>query len=260
VEVNPATVRPPAIEARSSGEDEPITLSYSELAAFLDCGMAFRLRNLIGFQPRLAPELGYGKAVHHVMRAVAEATRTTGQVPAPGEIDAILDASFFLPTANKPLHRQLKEAARRLVTTYTAEHPDDLHRVWEVERPFELHLDGVVLAGRADVILDHEGGVPSALAIVDYKTSTGAATGHDLQLQVYADAGRREGLDVRAAFVHDLDAASRQAIPIAPADLDAAERTVTTAAARIRARDYATNPGRRCRTCEVRTVCGCAQP
>ena len=40
----------------------------------------------------------------------------------------------------------------------------DLHRVWETERPFELHLDGVTISGRADVILDHEDGVPTALA------------------------------------------------------------------------------------------------
>jgi len=258
-EVDPGAVRPPAVAARLGAGDEPISLSYSELAAFLDCGMAFRLRNLVGFQPRLAPELGYGKAVHHVMRAVAEATRDNGQIPGPGEIDAILDASFFLPTANKPLHRQLKDAARRLVTTYAAEHPDDLHRVWEVERPFELHLDGVTLAGRADVILDHEGGVPTALAIVDYKTSTSAAADHSLQLQVYADAGRREGLDVRGAYMHDLAATRRESIPVTPADLSAAEDTVTAAAARIRARDYTPNPGRRCRICEVRTVCGSAQ-
>jgi DNA helicase-2/ATP-dependent DNA helicase PcrA len=200
LDVDPGAVRTPAVSARPDAGDETISLTYSELAMFLDCGLAFRFRNLIGFQPRLAPELGYGKAVHHVMRAVAEATRSTGRIPDPAKIDAILDASFFLPTANKPAHRQLKDAARRLVAAYTAEHPDDLHRVWEVERPFELHLDGVVLTGRADVILDHEGGVPTALAIVDYKTSThGDTADHALQLQVYADAGQREGLDVRGA-------------------------------------------------------------
>ena len=73
--------------------------------------MAYRLRNLIGFQPRLAPELGYGKAVHHVLRTVAEHTQATRRVPDAREIDGILDASFFLPTANKPAHRQLKDAA-----------------------------------------------------------------------------------------------------------------------------------------------------
>ena len=204
--------------ARHRGTDDrdgdPISITYSELAAFIDCGLAFRLRNLIGFQPRLAPELGYGKAVHHVMRAVAEATKASGHVPTPAEIDELLDASFFLPSANKPAHRLLKDAARRLVTTYAHEYEADLYRVWETERPFELHLDGVTVTGRADVILDKEGGVPTALAIVDYKTAThGEIDDHALQLQVYADAGRREGLDVRAAYVHDLKAAARDAGP-----------------------------------------------
>jgi DNA helicase-2/ATP-dependent DNA helicase PcrA len=260
LEVDPSAVDPPTLSESSSGNDDPISLTYSELAAFLECGMAFRLRNLIGFQPRLAPELGYGKAVHHVMRAVAETTKATGSVPDPSEIDAILDESFFLPTANKAAHRQLKDAARRLVASYAREHPEDLHRVWETERPFELHLDGVVVNGRADVILDHEGGVPTALAIVDYKTSTtGEISDHALQLQVYADAGRREGLDVRGAYVHDMKAARRDPIGVSAADIETAERVVSDATVRLRAREYVPNPGDRCRRCEVRTICKSAK-
>ena len=38
----------------------------------------------------------------------------------------------------------------------------------ETERPFELYLDGATVSGRADVILDKEGGGPTALAILDY--------------------------------------------------------------------------------------------
>ncbi len=262
LEVDPNDIHLPAVSAPTGASDEdPITLTYSELAQFLDCAMAFRLRNRMGFQPRLAPELGYGKAVHHVLRSVAEATKATGQLPSPAQLDAILDASFFLPTANKVAHRQLKDAARRLVTTYTTEHQDDLHRVWEVERPFELHLDQVVVTGRADVILDQEGGVPTALAIVDYKTSTtGDLAAHDLQLQVYTDAGRREGLDVRGAYVHDLGAARRDPVDVDRTSVTSAEQVVSAAAVRIRARDYAPNPGARCRSCEVRTICASAQP
>ncbi len=256
LEVPPEDVELPQVDGRTGGEDDPIALTYSELALFLDCGMAFRLRNLVGFQPRLAPELGYGKAVHHVMRAVAEATRATGHVPTAAEVEAILNASFFLPTANKPAHRELRESARRLVSNYIDEHEDDLHRVWETERPFELHLDGVVVSGRADVILDEEEGVPTALAIVDYKTSTdGDVAEHALQLQVYTDAGRREGLDVRGAYIHDLKAARRDAVPVDTASVGAAERTVAEATARIRDRVYEPSPGLRCRRCEVRTIC-----
>lgn len=255
--VDPAGIELPTIAPVADGHGEPITVTYSELAAFLDCGLAFRLRNLLGFQPRLAAELGYGKAVHHVLRTVAQHTQATGQVPTATQIDAILDASFFLPTANKVAHRQLKDAARRLVTSYARDHADDLRRVWETERRFELHLDGITITGRADVILDEEDGVPTALAIVDYKTSTsGADLGeHALQLQVYADAGRREGLDVRAAYVHDLKAASREGVDVDTNAVDDAESVVVDAAARLRARAYDASPGARCRSCEVRTVC-----
>jgi DNA helicase-2/ATP-dependent DNA helicase PcrA len=259
--IEPEDIKLPPVEPRQHGSDGALMITFSELASFIDCGMAYRLRNLIGFQPRLAPELGYGKAVHHVLRSIAETTRDTGHVPTPAEIDGILDSSFFLPTANKVAHRQLKDAARRLITTYATKHQADLHRIWETERPFELHLDGVTISGRADVILDHEGGVPTALALVDYKTSVrGTALDHALQLQVYANAGLREGLDVRAAFVHDLKKAARDPVGVAAADIQAAEETVTTAAARIRARDYIPNPGPGCRACEVRSVCKHAQP
>ena len=255
-EVAPDNLVLPAIESRADADDGSISLTFSELASFIECGMAFRLRNLMGFQPRLAPELGYGKAVHHVLRAVAETTRATGNVPTPPEIDEILDRSFFLPTANKPAHRQLKNAARRLVATYTTKHEADLRRVWETERPFELHLDGVTVSGRADVILDKEDGVPTALAIVDYKTSTtGNVLDHALQLQVYVDAGRREGLDVRAAYVHDLKAAERASVAVAPADILAAESAVSDAAQEIKARGYVPRPGTICQRCEVRKLC-----
>lgn len=253
----PEAVVRPSIEG-GDADDAKLELTYSELASFLECAMAFRLRNLVGFQPRLAPELGYGKAVHHVLRTVAEQTRETGEVPSAAEINHILDASFFLPTANKAAHRQLKEAGRRLISEYAAEHSEDLHRVWETERPFELHLDGITVTGRADVILDEEGGVPTALAILDYKTSTDPRGDHGLQLQVYANAGLREGLDVRAAYVHDLKAGQRLDVPVDTDAIEAAEVTISSAAVRLRARDFTPDPGPKCRRCEVRTVCSAA--
>lgn len=253
----PDAIRLPEIKSREVHE-ETIELSFSDFASFLDCAMAFRLRNLVGFQPRLAPELGYGKAVHHVLRTIAEETKASGSVPSAEQMDLILHTSFFLPAANKAVHRQLKDAARRLITEYATSHEADLHRTWETERPFELHLDGITLSGRADVILDHEGGVPTSLAILDYKTSTSDAAEHALQLQVYADAGRREGLDVRAAFVHDLKAGSRFDVDVTDPTVANAETTILEAAVRLRARDYTPSPGPRCRRCEVRTVCASA--
>jgi ATP-dependent DNA helicase UvrD/PcrA len=57
LEIKPDDITPPAIEARDDSDGDPISITFSELAAFIDCGLAFRFRNLMGFQPRLAPNL-----------------------------------------------------------------------------------------------------------------------------------------------------------------------------------------------------------
>lgn len=238
---------------------EPLTLTFSELAAFRSCGFAYRLRSMLGFQPFLAPELGYGKAVHHVMRSIAEHTRAHGQPPTPSDLDKMFNEGFFLPAASKPAHNLLKKAARRLVNKYITTYGADLFRIWETERPFELHLPAAIISGRADVILDNEGGEQAALAIVDYKTSTDegpeADADYALQLAVYADAGRREGLNVRAAYVHDLGEADRKPVDVAATAIQLAEAEVETSVRELRERQFQAKPGRPCNRCDLRSLC-----
>lgn len=248
----------PAVEQIAQEEaDEPLSLTFSELAAYRDCGFAYRLRNLLGFPPFLAPELGYGKAVHHVLRAIADHTVRHGQPPDFGDVRRMLDEGFFLPAASKPAHQLLKDSAGRLLRSYLTEYHHDLRRVWETERPFELHLPAATVSGRADVILDREDGEVRSLAIVDYKTSTepGASPDYALQLAVYADAGLREGLDVRAAYVHDLKAGTRQSIDVSPAAITVSEQAVADSARGLKSREFTPRPGRPCKRCDVRKLC-----
>jgi DNA helicase-2/ATP-dependent DNA helicase PcrA len=237
-------------------QDDDLIISYSDLASFMECGHAFRLRQRLGFRPRIAEAIGYGRAVHHVLRTVAEMTKATGTVPNQDTLDKLLDSNFFLPNASKFMHQRLKQGAKRLIDNYVSQHTSDLQRVFETERPFELHLDGVTVIGRADVILDYENGVPSSLALVDYKSATISDNTFDLQLQIYADAGKREGLDVQAAYVHDLDSGKRVAIDISASAVTAAEKTAMKAADQLKKRVFVANPEKsRCKICEVRTIC-----
>ncbi len=247
---------PPPPPAGGPSDEELLAVTFSELADFASCGLAYRLRSLIGFQPPIAPELGYGKAVHHVLRQVAEHTRRYGRPPSPQQLDLLFDDSFYLPSANKVAHRQLKGAARGLVDRYISDYGEDLTRVWAVERPFELHLPNALISGRADVILDEEDGKINSLAIVDYKTAADAERQYDLQLQVYTDAGRREGLNVTAAYVHDLRATDRVPVDVAPATVDRAEQDVVHLVTRLRAKDFAPAPApKKCAGCDVRPMC-----
>ena len=242
---------------RNADADHPVTLTFSELAAYRACGFSYLLRTVLGFQPFLAPELGDGKGRAHILRAVAEYTMRHGYPPDGLEISRMLDEGFFLPAASKTAHHQLMEAARQLVRSYVTEYDDDLRRVWETERPFELHLPTAIISGRADVILDLQDGEVRFLAIVDYKTPADPAAGDDyaLQLAIYADAGMREGLPIEAAYIHDLKAANRQPVDLSPAAIAASERTVETTVADLRQRIFYASPGPRCRRCDVRSLC-----
>jgi len=155
-------------------------------------------------------------------------------------------------------HKEMRESARRLVQRYAMDFQSDLERTWATERPFELYLDGVVVSGRADVIYDEHNGTVGSLAIVDYKTSTHGKI-EPLQLQIYANAGRREGLDVTAAFIHDLATTDRHAIDISAQSLTKVESQVIATAESLRGREFEPRPGRsKCRTCDVRLLCSAA--
>lgn len=240
-------------------ESPDLAVTYSELAAYASCPQSYLLRNELGFMPTIQAELGYGNAVHHVMRMIAERCQTSGKMPTPREINDLLTSDFYLPYANKPAHKEMRERARALVFKYVADYRNDLERTWATEYPFELYLPGVVVSGRADVIYDVHDGRPDHLAIVDYKTSTGGAI-EPLQLQVYVKAGRREGLTVDAAYVHDMGTATRHDVPVGDADIANAEAQVIATAESLKARDFTPTPEvSKCRACDVRKVCRSAK-
>lgn len=88
--------------------------------------------------PPLQQEIGYGNAVHHIMRVLAEQTQATGKLPTPRQINDLLTSDFYLPFASKPAHKEMREKARALVFKYVNENKEDLLRTWATERPFEL--------------------------------------------------------------------------------------------------------------------------
>ena len=245
----------PDKEKDSDVSTADLQITYSEVAEYLKCGLSYWLRSRIGFPPEIVAEIGYGNAVHHLMRAIAEESTRLGRVLDKADIDRIMATDFFLPYANKAAARQMRQRAHKVVETYIDKYPDELTRLWEAERPFELALDGAIVSGRADVVLDMHEGVVNNLALVDYKTSIGTQE-FDLQLQVYAEAGIREGLTVRGAFVHDLGSDARMTIDISPEARATAVAQVTQAVADIRARKFGPNPSEsKCKMCDVRALC-----
>lgn len=238
--------------------DELPTISFSELAHFEGCPLRFRYSTSLGFQPQLVVELGYGRAIHHILRHVAEETTRTGKIPTAKKIDEIFESEFYLPFANKPAFDQLHRQGRNLIDTYIANHADDLLRVWQTERPFELHLEMGIVRGRADVILDKEGDTIGQLALVDYKTANDPRNDdiHGFQLAIYAAAGRGEGLNVKAAYLHALQESARRPLPVDSAAVRKARARAKSLIESITEGEFDPRPEKaKCTACDMRAIC-----
>jgi DNA helicase-2/ATP-dependent DNA helicase PcrA len=232
------------------------------LASYDGCPLKYRFSSSLGFQPQLVAELGYGRAIHHILRHVAEITKTTNAAPSMENVEKIFSKEFYLPFANNAAFHNLLDRARSLVGKYLADYSDELLRVWETERPFELHLKKGTVNGRADVIFDREGGVVGDLGIVDYKTANDPKTDDifAFQLAIYAAAGKGEGLDVKAAYLHSLKESTRKNVAVDDVAINAARKRADTIIEGIVAGDFPPRPEpSKCRACDMRAICKHAQ-
>jgi len=248
----------PTVSSKEDSETPPLEISFSDFALFEDCGYRYRLGTLLGFQQELAVELGYGKAIHHVLRHVAELARDTGTIPSAAKLERLIDDEFYLPFADHPGFVRMHAAAGTLVRRYVTDYKEDLKRVWAIERPFELHLEHGILAGRADIILNEEEGKPGSLAIVDYKVAKSEERDarYAQQLVVYTTAGRGEGLQVDAAYLHELNDGERHSVDISAKAMADATKQVSTAMQRIRDGHFPASPEQeKCGACDYRLVC-----
>ncbi len=253
----PGPFAPPADEA-----EELPTVSFSDLALYEGCPLRYRFSTSLGFQPQLVTELGYGRAIHHILRHLAEKAMKQHRLPTPEEVEYVFRDAFYLPFANNAAFHSLLDRAKALVRKYLTDYSDDLMRVWETERAFELHIEKGIIQGRADVILDREGGRIGNLSIVDYKTANDPKTDDifGFQLAIYAAAGRGEGLGVKAAYLHALKEGERRNVPVDNVAVRVARKRADVLIEGIVAGEFPARPeAAKCRRCDVRAICGHAQ-
>lgn len=249
---------PAAPEKTKAKEAPTLEVSFSDIATYEECGYRYRLARSYGFQQELAIEMGYGKALHHVLRQIAEDAKRSGTIPEAAKVAATVDGEFYLPFADNPTFERMHRAAGMLVKNYADNYTDDLKRIWEIERPFEVHLDEGILAGRADIILDKETGKVGKLAIVDYKSATDPLRDerYRQQLAMYAAAGRGEGLDVVAGYLHELKDGTRHGVDVSVPVAQKAIEQVAVSVKGIRSGVYKPcGVGERCQDCDYMLVC-----
>jgi DNA helicase-2/ATP-dependent DNA helicase PcrA len=260
-----------AVEPGPSGE--PLTLSFSGIDAYLSCPLRYKLGNVVRLPVPPHHAMIYGSALH---RAVQEFHRrhARGEVMTEEELGAAFEAAWTNEGFLSRDHEDARlEAGRETLRRFRAAQlePGAVIPAY-VEREFSFALGGDRIRGRWDRVdiepaaepgeaagpAGMEPPAPSAdtiaptfeltgrerVTITDYKTS-------DVRDAAKARQRARESLQL-----HFLDTGVTGRVEVDPKRLAKARARIATAAAGIRARDFAAKPDRTtCGYCPFKSIC-----
>jgi DNA helicase-2/ATP-dependent DNA helicase PcrA len=251
--------RPPFRPRRSTGR--PILeTSFSELYTFNECPRRYYYRSICGFRPSLAPELGFGKLLHHLVAELARRAIDGNSVNV-RDVKEILAAASYLPFAGHIARDRLFRAALRRVEGYVRHHGAELQRALAPEWPFEVPLGAARIAGRVDLVLRIAGGGKQDVEFVDFKTAASRPPSehHRNQLRLYAEAARVLGWNPVQLSIHDLDADNGGRITVENDALAASDfrAELHSWVDRIVSGDFEPRRSRgRCDSCDFARLCG----
>jgi DNA helicase-2/ATP-dependent DNA helicase PcrA len=249
VEADPS----PPVQAPSVPHAGELQLSYSAIAAYLECPRQYWYR----YEQRL-PALQSAEAVHGVI--LHEALRRAGELRREGKrvgaeaVRSILDEAWrntpFPDERRAPTFRRNGLAQ---LEAYRKGGGLDAAPAY-LEEPFTVAVDGWMLRG----VIDRVDQVESGWRILDYKSGRPIARRkRDLQLALYA-LGARSGLGLDPLELEVVYLASGEVVSIdnPAALLDGARAEGSRAAEGIREGRFDARPDRRrCRLCAYRLAC-----
>jgi DNA helicase II / ATP-dependent DNA helicase PcrA len=255
-------------------EASNLPTSYSDIRYYLRCPKDYHYRKIFGFSPAIPDLFGFGMTVHASIGKLHQEYLV--QPPTDAQAAALVEDMFHLKHVqpsrdpqNRPgPYERARERAKELVSGYVGAFGGDFQRRRQVEARFEIPVNGAVVSGAIDLMLEeNENGEVIDACVVDFKTIEGGEdpeqnqdlewTELALQVQLYAKAARDVlGRATENGFVHLLKDGQRVQIPVDRAAVDAALANIEWAVDRIVSSDFPMRPEKaKCEGCDFRKIC-----
>ncbi|WP_433327456.1 ATP-dependent helicase [Spirillospora sp. CA-294931] len=248
-------------------EDEPITISPSQVEAFTTCGLRWLLASAVGAQEGGPNEFSTMGKVIHAVAEMAGADDGVTEVDVARRLDEIWSDLDFRSAWYSDKQR---EQASAMVDKFLSWHRDNPNEIVALEESFKVDLGRVVIKGRIDRA---ERDADGRAVIIDIKTSTTAVPKDELgrhpQLGVYQyavmlGAFERHGLIEpggaklvqvgKAAFTAKARE-QEQPPPGEDADPEWPKKLVEIVASGMAGEVFQARANDKCRTCPVRSCC-----
>lgn len=234
-------------------------LSPSAIEAYETCPLKFKIRYDWRLPEEPTAALQYGGIMHKLLKEYFDQVNA-GNTPADEQMLAQFRAELAQAKLEDPLQRELyeRDGTQQLTDFLAARRADaGSFEVVSTEKQFKVEIAGVQVSGRIDRIDRMPDG---AIRIVDYKTGKAKDqkdADKSLQLSIYALAAAK--LDAKLTpnrlVLYNLVTNAPVVTKRTPEALQKATDKVRDVAAKIRAGDFAPDPGYHCKWCGYKDLC-----
>lgn len=240
-------------------ESMPLSLNFSLLEDYFECPYRFKLSMFYGFVQPIVPALGYGNALHEIVRRINEAV-IDGKEITKRDVDDIIDEAFYLPYAPSKIYDNMYKSAVRAVRNYVEHNRDEIKNASMAETDIEIDMgDGIKVNGRIDLVKSVLEDGQNKTVIVDYKTAnkTVAESINKEQLKIYA-LGYQELTGESADYmeIYQLDSENSAKAEITTGAMDEVKEEILKAADNIRKNNLPRKCNKEnCSQCHISYLC-----
>lgn len=237
----------------------PLTLNFSLLQDYFECPYRFKLSMFYGFQQPFSELMGYGNALHDIVRNINLAA-INGTPITDDFIQQTFDQVFYLPYAKHVQYQRMLESAKRSIKKYVEHNADKFGDIRLAESQIEIDMgDGVTVNGRIDMVKEVEIDGQRKTVIVDFKTANRRVLDaiNTEQLRIYA-LGYQRLTGGMADFmeIYHLDSENTAREPVSTATLEGVETEIKQAADSIRRNDLPRRCSKEnCSKCRLGHLC-----
>lgn len=227
-------------------------LTPSEIIWYHRCPYMYRLRKVWGFQPGLREEIGFGNAMHSVLRNAVKLIKSEsiGQRSAIKESN---DRYFNLPFVNRKKLEFYKEKSLEILDSFVIKNPEFLLNANEVEYRINYKKGKIIIVGRADMI----GTEKNEKYVADYKTNRDVNTFEEIEIQIglYLIGLKTKNENIKKGKIVYLQENEIEELEMNEDKILSINKKIDEIIDGIDAKKYNPKLGDNCENCDLKKIC-----
>ncbi|MFC1722207.1 PD-(D/E)XK nuclease family protein [Patescibacteria group bacterium] len=233
----------------------PPFLSYSQIDTYKNCPLKYKYQYVLKIPTMPSHALSYGITIHDTLRDFHQKLLFSKNITLENLLETYKNNWQPLGYLNEEHRQHRYTEGKKLLENYYEKHKDEKIKPLELEKSFNLKINGIRFYGRIDRIDSLEDGVE----IIDYKTGATKSqkdVDKDDQVAFYAIAAKEAlNLNPKKLTYYFVDSGEKVSTSRTDAQLTEKKVEVQKVIENIEEGKFEPKPGMHCTWCDYKEIC-----